>query len=39
MFPGRGSYPFSPEEFLAACTFCLIGAGLTWRVVGAHLLR
>ena len=39
MFPGRGSYPFSPEEFLAACTFCLIGVGLTWRVAGAHLLR
>ncbi|HEY8727502.1 MAG TPA: hypothetical protein VIL91_12500 [Gaiellaceae bacterium] len=39
MFPGRGSYPFSPEEFLAAGAFCLIGLALTWRVAGARLLR
>src|SRR6476620_5799615 len=39
MFPGRGSYPFSPEEFLAACAFCLIGVALTWKVAGARLLR
>jgi len=39
MFPGRGSFPFSPEEFLAASAFCLIGVALTWRVAGARLLR
>ena len=39
MFPGRGSFPFSPEEFLAASAFCLIGVALTWRVAAARLLR
>ncbi|MDQ2967002.1 MAG: hypothetical protein M3R37_01620 [Actinomycetota bacterium] len=39
MFPGRGSFPFSPEEFLAASAFCLIGVALTWRVAGARMLR
>jgi hypothetical protein len=39
MFPDRGSFPFSPEEFLAASAFCLIGVGLTWRVAAARLLR
>jgi hypothetical protein len=39
MFPGHGSFPFSPEEFLAAGAFCLIGLGLTWRVAAARLLR
>ena len=39
MFPGRGSFPFSPEEFLAASTFCLLGVGLTWKVAAARMLR
>jgi hypothetical protein len=38
-FPGRGSFPFSPEEFAAASTFCLIGLGLTWGVPRARVLR
>jgi hypothetical protein len=39
MFPGRGTFPFSLEEFLAAATFCVIGIGLTWGVAAARLLR
>jgi hypothetical protein len=39
MFPGRGSFPFSLEEFLAAGAFCLTGVALTWRVAAARLLR
>lgn len=39
MFPGRGSFPFSPAEFLAAGAFCLIGVALTWRVAAARMLR
>jgi len=38
LFPG-GRYPFSPEELGAAVTFCLLGAGLTWRVEGARPIR
>jgi hypothetical protein len=39
MFPGRGTFPFSVEEFLAASVFCLLGVALTWRVAAARLLR
>jgi len=39
MFPGRGTFPFSVAEFLAAVTFCLLGIGLTWGVAAARLLR
>jgi hypothetical protein len=39
MFPGRGSFPFSVEEFVAASTFCLIGLGLTWGIPRARVLR
>ena len=39
MFPGRGTFPFSLEEFLAAGAFCVIGVALTWRVAGARMLR
>jgi hypothetical protein len=39
MFPGRGSFPFSVEEFMAASTFCLIGLGLTLGVPRARVLR
>jgi hypothetical protein len=38
MFPGRGSFPFSVEEFAAAVTFCLLGILMTWRVPRARLL-
>ena len=39
MFPGRGTFPFSVAEFLAAVAFCLLGIGLTWGVAAARLLR
>jgi hypothetical protein len=39
MFPGRGTFPFSLEEFLAAGAFCLTGVAMTWRVAPARLLR
>jgi hypothetical protein len=39
MFPGRGSFPFSVEEFVAASAFCLIGLGLTWGIPRARVLR
>jgi hypothetical protein len=38
-FPGSGHYPFSWQELLAALTFCVLGAALTWRVERARLLR
>jgi len=38
-FPGAGHYPFSWEELLAAITFCVLGAALTWRVERAQSLR
>jgi hypothetical protein len=38
-FPGGGRYPFSPQELAAAVTFCVLGAGLTWRVERARSLR
>jgi hypothetical protein len=38
-FPGGGQLPFSPQELAAALTFCLLGAGLTWRVERARMLR
>ena len=39
VFPGGGRYPFSFPELLAACTFCVIGGAITWRVEQAHVLR
>jgi hypothetical protein len=39
LFPGGGRYPFSFAELAAAITFCLIGAGVTWRVERARVLR
>jgi hypothetical protein len=39
MFPAHGRFPFSPAEFAAAGTFCLLGLGLTWRVAEARALR
>jgi hypothetical protein len=39
MFPGRGTFPFSVQEFLAATVFCVLGIGLTWGIASARLLR
>jgi hypothetical protein len=39
MFPGRGTFPFSFEEFLAAGTFCVTGVVLTWKIAAARMLR
>lgn len=39
LFPGGGRYPFSFAELAAAIAFCLIGAGVTWRVERARVLR
>jgi hypothetical protein len=39
VFPDGGRYPFSFEELLGACIFCLFGLGLTWRVESARSLR
>jgi hypothetical protein len=38
LFPG-GRYPFSFAELAAALTFCILGAGVTWRVERARSLR
>ena len=38
LFPDGGHYPFSWQELAAACTFCVAGAALTWRVDGARVL-
>jgi hypothetical protein len=32
LFPAGGRFPFSLAEYLAAVTFCLIGAALSWNV-------
>jgi hypothetical protein len=39
MFPSRGRFPFSIEEFAAALAFCGIGIAMTWRVPRAWALR
>jgi hypothetical protein len=39
LFADGGRYPFSWQELLAACTFCILGAGVTWRVAEARILR
>jgi hypothetical protein len=39
LFSDGGRYPFSWQELIAACTFCLLGASLTWRVERARVLR
>jgi hypothetical protein len=38
-FPGGGRYPYPPEELAAACTACVWGAAVTWRVERARVLR
>ena len=32
LFPGGGQFPFSLAEYLAAVTFCVVGAALSWNV-------
>ncbi|MES1248960.1 MAG: hypothetical protein ABUS54_14940 [Actinomycetota bacterium] len=32
LFPGGGTYPFSPAELAAIVLFCLLGIALTWHV-------
>jgi len=39
LFADGGRYPFSWQELLAVCVFCILGAALTWRVEGARPLR
>lgn len=39
LFADGGRYPFSWQELLAACVFCILGAALTWRVAEARVLR
>ncbi|HEX4518247.1 MAG TPA: hypothetical protein VH063_01575 [Gaiellaceae bacterium] len=39
LFPDHGVYPFATSELLAALTFCGLGAGLTWRLEKARILR
>ena len=39
LFADDGRYPFSWQELLAVCVFCILGAALTWRVEGARPLR
>jgi hypothetical protein len=38
LFPDSGRYPFSWQELLAACVFCVGGVLLTWRVENARVL-
>jgi hypothetical protein len=38
LFPDNGRYPFSWQELLAACLFCVAGIALTWRVDSARVL-
>ena len=39
LFPDSGRYPFSWQELLPICAFCIGGAALTWGVDGGHILR
>jgi hypothetical protein len=39
LFPDGGRYPFTVWSLLGVVTFCLIGAGITWTVEGARILR
>ena len=39
LFPDHGRFPFATDELLAALTFCVLGAALTWRVDRARILR
>ncbi|HEY4347437.1 MAG TPA: hypothetical protein VGM80_07595 [Gaiellaceae bacterium] len=39
LFPDPGVYPFALSELLAALVFCTLGAGLSWNVERAKILR
>ena len=39
LFADGGRYPFSWQELLAVCVFCVLGAALTWGVEPARPLR
>jgi hypothetical protein len=39
LFPDPGVYPFQTGELVAALVFCALGAGLTWRVERARILK
>ena len=39
LFPDSGRYPFSWQELVPVCIFCIGGAALTWRVDGGSVLR
>jgi hypothetical protein len=39
LFPDSGRYPFSWQELLPVCIFCVLGAGLTWNVDSGRVLR
>ncbi|MGN6432036.1 MAG: hypothetical protein ACTHNB_15095 [Gaiellaceae bacterium] len=39
LFQDGGRYPFSWQELLAVCAFCILGAGISWRVESAGLIR
>jgi hypothetical protein len=39
LFPDSGRYPFSWQELLPICIFCILGAGLTWNVDSGRVLR
>ena len=39
LFPDSGRYPFSWEELIPVCAFCLGGAALTWNVENGRVLR
>ena len=38
-FPGGERFPFPAYELVSACTFCVFGAAVTWRVERARILR
>jgi hypothetical protein len=39
VFPASGRYPFSVAELAAACVYCVLSTGFTWRVERARTLR
>jgi hypothetical protein len=39
LFPDSGRYPFSWQELLPICVFCIGGAALTWNVDAGRVLR
>src|SRR5207244_10792480 len=39
LFADGGRYPFSWQELLAVCVFCILGAALAWRGEGGRPLR